>query len=1644
MSATPTAGILTFLIADVRGYTRFTQEHGDEAAARLAATFAEIVREGVEAHGGEVIELRGDEALAVFASPRDALRAAVELQLTFADEAALDPILPLHVGIGLDVGEAVAVDGGYRGGALNLAARLCSQARAGEVWVSQGVAHVARAVPQLRLHEHGEVEVKGLADAVRVFRASPADVDPDELAARFDGARAEPAARRSELPAALDAVTPIIGRDLDVRRLRWLWRRARRGEGPATIVAGPAGIGKTRLAAELAATAAASGARVVYVSYAEAHSDSIAEATQALAEEAPALVVLDDLESATGDELTDALTALNARRQPDVLVLAAYDDERASADLLGGVKKLAPELEPIRLQPLDPDAVRRIAALYLGDDADVPAALLEATAGVPRRVHERLGEFAHEEASRRLGALSSRAATRRSDLRSVEAELASTVVDLQLVREQSRLFAARAAEVSEAPYKGLASFDTDDGEWFFGRERLVADLVARLAGATLLGVVGPSGSGKSSAVRAGLVPALRAGVLPGSERWTTMVMRPGDHPLRELDRTLWAELPANVRDALEGSDAPLRDARAVLGDDERIVLVIDQLEEVFTATRDEAERDGFLRAIAEAASDPRGSVVIVLALRADFYGRCAAVPALAELLGANHVLVGPPAPDEYRRAIEQPALRAGARVEPALADELVDEVVGEPGALPLLSTALLELWEHREGRTLTRQASLATGGVRGAVARLAEDAYAGLTAEQQVVARAVLLRLAAVGEADEAVRRRVPLSELDVERNPNVARVVDVLTNRRLVTVSEGTVEVAHEALLREWPRFRQWLEDDREGRRLHSHLTSAAREWTSRGEDPAELYRGARLSAALDWTTEHTLELNDLEREFVNASRAENERELVEQRRRNRRLRVLLAGTGALLALAVVAGVVALAQRSSAKREARVALARELGAEAVSEPRLDRAMLLAREAVNLDDSRQTAGTLLATLLRSPSVLGTFSSPITDRPQTITLSPDGKTLVVRENSGLVRFYDTSTRRERRSALPNAQPFSLTYSKDGRFVLFFRLPSAPAAPAIEVLDGRTLKHLRWLPLDKHWLRTPTSGFEPLLVSPDDRTAYLAYSDVNPNDQSDGPAYVDRWDMRTGKLLDTSPVGSRGIFDGRVTADGKLVLLTDTELLTLDGKTLRRLDSKAVRLPVTSAEGIASISPDGAMVAAAGWTGTVSFIDVRSGRTTQGIGSTGVAIQRVAFSPGGDVVVTTYENGQVAVWNPKTAGLLASFTGHEDRILGLTFSADGRTLYTSSLDGAIFEWDLGRERRFGRPFEVMPEPAARTLAALPDMPGLPPLALSPDGSRFATRVGSAEVGIFSVGTLQRARFFRVAIGGPITAIAWSPRGDELAISGFNGRVQLWRLAPRPQLVRALSGLRSSTKLPGPVNAVAFSPDGKLVAAIGFDPARGRPPVGRAAVWRTSDGKLLWKRNREGPGNSLAFSRDGRRLALGFEVGPNGAVLQLANPATGRIERELHPIGASQSITFSPDGTLATGSWQGIVQRWDPSTGEQLGHPVLAVPAPVSSISFNRTGSEFATGGGSGGFVKLWDTKTLQQLGATFPGEPGQWANGQFTPDGSRIVAFYANGRGTVWPATVGAWQEHACRIAGRDLTREEWRRFVTGRAYGKTCP
>src|SRR5438552_3218386 len=415
------------------------------------------------------------------------------------------------------------------------------------------------------------------------------------------------------------------------------------------------------------------------------------------------------------------------------------------------------------------------------------------------------------------------------------------------------------------PYKGLARFETVDAEFFFGREQVVAQAVGHLAEGRFLALVGPSGSGKSSLLRAGLMHALGSGALPGSDRWACSVIRPGDRPLDALAHSL--------------------DEKR-----EHSMLAVDQFEEVFTACSDVADRTAFLDALTEAATAPDGATTIVIAMRADFYGRCAEHRGLASLLASHQILVGPMDEDELRRAIELPARRADLIVEEQLTDSLVADTVGQPGGLPLLSTALLELWTHRRDLTLHLDDYLRAGGVEGAVARLAEEAFDRLDADEQAAAKRILLRLAAPGEGTEVVRRRAPLSEFDLDRDADASRAMAVFTDARLVTVAEGTAEVAHEALLHEWPRLRTWLEDDAEGRKLHRHVTESSHTWDEGGRDPADLYRGARSTAAWEWAEPHQADLNDLEREFLRASRSASEGEAVRARRTNRRLRALLA----------------------------------------------------------------------------------------------------------------------------------------------------------------------------------------------------------------------------------------------------------------------------------------------------------------------------------------------------------------------------------------------------------------------------------------------------------------------------------------------------------------------------------------------------------------------------------------------------------------------------------------------------------------------------------------------------------------------------------------------------------------------------------
>ena len=565
------------------------------------------------------------------------------------------------------------------------------------------------------------------------------------------------------------------------------------------------------------------------------------------------------------------------------------------------------------------------------------------------------GEWARREATRRVDVAADRAAARRTEARASHAELTGSVADLQSTRERAGLVTRERVDGPVVcPYKGLASFDADDAEYFFGRERLVAELVARLVGAPLLAIVGPSGSGKSSAMRAGLLPALAGGVLPGSQQ-----LDAGADPPRRpsVARARARDPPAGAGVASRARRGPVRGAVHALPGRGGTCRV--------------RRRAAPLRATAAASWCWRSAPTST-----------DAAPRIPSSRGCSAPTTCSWARCRARSCAGRSSARPSASACPS------------SPTLPRRCSATSRGSRARCRCSRPRCSSCGASATRSGCAWPPTPAAAASTARwhgsprtptsrstrpQQAAARRLMLRLTDEGENGAVVRRRLALGDLDAE----LSAVVAALSERRLLTVSDGAVEVAHEALLREWPRLRGWLEEDVQGRRVHRRLSDAARAWDTDGRDSGSLYRGGRLASALDWAAEHDPELTATERAFLEDSRRASGRA-------QRRLRAVLAGVATLLVLAVIAGVVALDQRSNARAEATTAAAQRLGAQALADDDLDRSLLLARQGVALDDTLQTRGNLLAALLRTPAATGVLRGA-GDRLVTVALSPDGRT-----------------------------------------------------------------------------------------------------------------------------------------------------------------------------------------------------------------------------------------------------------------------------------------------------------------------------------------------------------------------------------------------------------------------------------------------------------------------------------------------------------------------------------------------------------------------------------------------------------------------------------------------------------------------------
>jgi DNA-binding SARP family transcriptional activator/WD40 repeat protein/energy-coupling factor transporter ATP-binding protein EcfA2 len=1357
----------------------------------------------------------------------------------------------------------------------------------------------------------------------------------------------------AELPHELDTSEwpPLVARERELQRLRACWDRAAGGSGSLVAVVGASGSGKSQLAAALAAIAHRDGATVEYAAGAGPPEHARAALARARDARRPTLLVLDDADRALSGVVA-ALRELGGGlvRLPVLVLATGQGPERLRAH------------ELIRLEPLDAGAVRAIAGLYAPSDADVPVeALLATSRGVPRRVHEAASEWARREAARQVDAVAELTATAGSEARALEAELAGRVVSLQAARERSgRVGRTDVTGPVLCPYKGLAPFDIDDAECFFGREQLVAELVAHLVGAPLLGVVGPSGSGKSSVVRAGLLPALAGGVLPGSETWARVLIRPGEHPMREL-------------------------RRARLDSDRRAVLVVDQLEELFTACQDEHERITFVGALVRAVRE-RGAAV-VLVVRADFYGRCAAYPELAGLLAANHVLVGPMDHDELRRAIELPARRARLRLEPELTDRLLADCEGEPGALPLLSTALLELWRQRDGYHLRLAGYERTGGVRGAVARLAEAAYERLEPDQRVPARSLLLRLTAQ-EGGAAVRRRVALDELGDES----WRVLDVLAESRLVTVSEGSVEVAHEALLREWPRLAGWLDEDRDGRRIHRHLAQAAREWREGGRDRAELYRGARLASALEWRATHEPELNAAEQDFLDASRVAAERA-------RRRLWLTLAAVTALLVVATGAAVAALDQRGEARVQAQAAEAQRLGAQALNDEELDRALLVARQGIALDDAPGTRDNLVAVLRRAPAAMAVMRGD-GDIANAVALHPDGHTLAVGDDDGTLVFLDAATRRRLggpHEAGMTALITSLAFSPDGT-----RLASAgfdhEGGGFVDLFDGRSHRHIARLGVAELKDGTPPlAGF-----SPDSRV-------LAAEAQYDTSRIVVRWDAETADPLGRTVMPTAdapALFD--FLSSGQLVTVTDDVTAVRDAATLRPLRRFRARGDATA------FSRPAGLVAFGAQDGSVRLLDVRTGALRTATGRHEGAVAAMRFSPRGDRLVTAGADERLMVW--KTARATAVETLAADGIgvvQDLAVAADGGVAYSAGRDGTVIAWDLTGARRWERRFDVRSGPS----------PWRGLLAATADGSQFAVVVVGGGVDLFDGRTLRRVTRFRPARGRAVGA-ALAPDGATLAMTTDAGTLELWdtrarRRLDEPQIAHAHEA-----------DAVTFSGDGRWLAT-------GDGAIVR--LWdvprRTTAGSFV-----QSGGHHLSLSPDGTMLAVTALNDRFAGGLEIRSVPALEVIRRV-PVPAGTFARFAPDGrSLVYGDRDGRVwtldtRTWKP-TARMGGDGAWILDAEVSPDGrLLVTTSNDGTG-------RLWDLASRRPIGTALSGGSEDPVAAGFLRGGTRLVVINERD-GVAWDVRPASWARHACAVAGRTLTRAEWTSLLPEQDYDPAC-
>ncbi|MFE9555188.1 hypothetical protein ACFYOD_17135 [Streptomyces sp. NPDC006703] len=1126
--------------------------------------------------------------------------------------------------------------------------------------------------------------------------------------------------------------------------------------------------------------------------------------------------------------------------------------------------------------------------------------------------------------------------------------------------------AATGAEPGETrtPYAGLSAFQPEDVDRFFGRERLTDEVLAKVRNHRFLAVFGPSGSGKSSLLRAGLVARARATDGP------VMLFTPGPHPVEECAIRLAArtgEAPGTLLTELRGDPGALhlriRQTMTDCPPDLDTLIVVDQFEEVFTLCRDGGERAAFITMLAAAATAPTSQARVVLGVRADFYGHCVQQPRLVEAMRDAQIAVGPMSSQELREAITRPAVLAGCTVTGALLAAVVADATGQPGALPLVSHAMVETWRRRSGNRLTLDGYLAAGGIQHALAQTAEAAYRALTPAQQDLARSLFLRLTALGDGTQDTRRRITRDELD--QGPDTAFVLESLAGQRLVALDEECVEITHEAIIRCWPRLRGWLTEDRDRLVVHRQLTDASADWEAHDHDPHALYRGARLSAALDLATGDGSSLTAKERRFLDASRQAQAGELAAIRRRTVRLRQLVALLTVLVVVAVTTGVLAIGSRGSAIQQRNVAIARKAAADA-AEVRQQNPALAAQlnlAAHRLADTRDVRDQLMSAF--ATPYLSRFTGHTSD-VVSLSFAPKDAVLATASWDRTVRLWDLRDPHRPVQLAVLTQPDRLLSVAFGDGGMVLATVSERSVRLWDVSNRRAPGQLSTLPQQlaaPTWVAARPGG-------------------VIATGHIDGTTRL--WsvgDPRRPRLLATLPGHTDAVTSVAFSADGRTLATTgDTTVRLWNVIDPVNPQPRDVLRGHTDTVTSAAFSPDGRTLATGSWDHTARLWNLGNGprsrdpailhghpaivwsvafgpdgRTLVSIGGSTLfwdvvhpadpkrinmvqggayqaafspdgrtlansdrlldlgdltsgthddVVTSVSFGPGGRLLASASWDGTARLWQVvggRALWPLAALRGHTKFVRSVVFSPDGRTLVTSSEDTTLRVWDV-REPRTPRLISVLTPEAGEVGGAR----------FGPDGHLLVVWAQQAT-SLWDLSDPARPRRLgRVPAGGPdVTMVSIRPDGRTLVTStGESGSLRFWDIGDP----------RSPRELPSPFHSDpltdgVFSPDNRRLAAI---------HRADRAVWLIDvgdPGRPVKVKHLPGPGSwlyTLAFAADGRQLAAGAADGK--ALLWDLNgdPVPTVLTGHSGPV---PTVAFSPDGhTLATGGNDFTIRTWE----------------------------------------------------------------------------------------------------------------------------